>query len=353
MNDNNRFALGLVLGVGLTSCLWLALLAGQLGRPHADNLWVEQAYEKKIQAARRAGASPKILIVAGSGAMFGVDSRALADARGMPAINLSVNAGIGPYYIIDYAQPLVKRGDIVIVPLEYPLYSFNGEINHVFLSFLLSHPHIAPELPPLSLINAVWTAPFKRVLEGYLGVPGDFEVAGLYGAHNLDANGDQINSELALRDSALHRGAVEKKAEEYGAAFTADAIGWGLWRDFAQTLQARGACVIFVPPPMMFKPEYAEREEERKLYRDLPAYARRNGLNYFGDPRDFLYPRDWFFDTNYHLVAEKRQVYTTALLALLGDNPRTKCAGHALGDMKKHQILPYAKGGAASFQRPR
>jgi hypothetical protein len=103
---------------------------------------------------------------------------------------------------------------------------------------------------------------------------------------------------------------------------------------------------------MMFKPEYVERDQERKLYRDLPAYARRNGLNYFGDPRNFLYPRDWFFDTNYHLVAEKRQVYTTALLALLGDNPRNECAGYVPGDVKKYQLLPRAEADVASFQRP-
>ena len=134
--------------------------------------------------------------------------------------------------------------------------------------------------------------------------------------------------------------------------FTADALGWRLWRNFAETLQRRGACVIFVPPPMMFKREYAALEQERRLYLDLPATARQNGLHYLGDPRDFLYPQDWFFDTNYHLVAEKRQIYTTALLALLGDNPRSECAGYVPGDVEKYQILPHAEGGVASFQRP-
>jgi hypothetical protein len=325
MTENKRFALGLSLGVIVICSLWLLLLAGQLGRPHANNLWVEQAYEKKIRAARRRSGAPRVLIVAGSGAMFGVDSRVLADAWAMPVINLSVNAGIGPHFIIDYAQPLVGDGDIVLMPLEYPLYSYRGETNHVFLSFLLSHPHIALKLPVRILANVVWTAPLKRVLEGYLGMPEGFQVAGLYGPHNLDVNGDQINSELALRDHSLHRGAVAKKAEQYGMSYRADALGWQLWRAFADTLQARGACVIFVPPPMMFKPDYVEREEERTFYRDLPAYARQNGLDYRGDPREFLYPPEWFFDTNYHLVAEKRGVYTRALLALLGDSRVERC----------------------------
>jgi len=336
MSENKRFALGLGLGLALAAGLWLALVVGQLGKPHADNVWVEQAYEKKIQAASRAGASPRILIVAGSAAMFGVDSGALSEAWGMPATNLAVNAGIGPHFIIDYAQPLVEAGDIVLAPLEYPLYTYNGEVNHVLLSFLLSHPHMVPRLPVVALGKAMWSAPLKRVLEGYMGIPEDFRVAGLYGPHNLDANGDQINSELARRDSSLHRAAVAKKAEEYGADFTAEASGWQLWRNFARTLQDRGACVIFVPPPMMFKPEYAGRERERRLYRDLPATARQYGLHYLGDPREFLYPQDWFFDTNYHLVAEKRAVYTRALLALVGGNPLNKCADFELGREKMH-----------------
>jgi hypothetical protein len=325
MSENKRFALGLGLGLTLVAGFWLALVVGQLGKPHADNIWVEQAYEKKIQAASRAGASPRVLIVAGSAAMFGVDSAALSEAWGMPVTNLAVNAGIGPHFIIDYAEPLVNAGDIVIAPLEYPLYTYDGEINHVLLSFLLSHPYIVPRLSVASLGRALWAAPLKRVVQGYLGVPGDFRVAGLYGPHNLDANGDQINSELAHRNPALHRAAVKKMAEDYGAQFSGDAIGWRLWRQFALDLQQRGACIVFVPPPMMFKDEYVQREKDRRLYRDLPETAARHDLHYLGDPREFLYPQDWFFDTNYHLVAEKRRVYTEALIALLGDNPGAKC----------------------------
>jgi hypothetical protein len=75
----------------------------------------------------------------------------------------------------------------------------------------------------------------------------------------------------------------------------------------------------------MFKREYVERERESWFYRELPAAARRNGLYYLGDPREFLYPTDWFYDTNYHLVAEKREVYTRALIALIGRDPFTNC----------------------------
>ena len=329
MIDNYRFALGLVLGVGLALGLWLILVAGQVGNPHPDNLWVEQAYEKKLLAAGRFADSPRILIVAGSAAMFGVDSTALADAWGKPVINLGVNAGIGPYFLIDYAEPLVNKGDVVIAPLEYPLYSYAGEVNQVFLGFLLSHPTIIRQLPPLTWLKVLWMAPLKRVIEGYRGIPQGFQVAGLYGPHNLDQLGDQVNSELTLRDTTLHVNAVAKEAEEYGRHFTPDGIGWQLWLNFASVLRERGACVIFVPPPMMFKKEYAEREEDRWLYRELPEFARQTGLNYLGDPREFLYPQDWFFDTNYHLVAQKRKVYTAALISLIGDNPTSRCASLA------------------------
>jgi signal recognition particle subunit SEC65 len=334
MTDNMRFTLGLTLGGSLLLLGWLALVAGQLGRPHIDNMWVEQAYSKKIQAVRRVGATPKIVVVAGSGAMFGVSSSVLSDAWGLPAINLGVNAGIGPQFMIDYALPLINTGDIVIAPLEYPLYIYDGEVNHVLLSFLLSHPGAFPGFSFSSVVKAMWAAPLKRVLEGYLGMPEGFQVAGLYGPHNLDVNGDQVNSQLALRDGALHQAAVTKDAESYGQYFTADALGWNLWRKFADALQDRGACVIFVPPPMMFKAEYADRAQERRLYRDLPTAARQNGLNYLGDPRDFLYPSSWFFDTNYHLVAEKREVYTRALVSVVGANVQKSCTQEGANDAR-------------------
>jgi hypothetical protein len=324
--DNRQFGLGLLAAVALALASWVLLLAGQLGRPHPDNLWVEQAYKLKVGAARQRQQSPRILVVAGSGAMFGIDSAQLAAAWGMPAINLGVNAGIGPYFLIDHALPLLGPGDIIIAPLEYPLYTFDGDIGYVFLSYLWSHPAILPQLPLLSVAQAVWTTPLKRVLEAYPGGSSGAPVRGLYGPPNLDANGDQLNSQLAQRNDELHAAAVAAPAEQYGAQARPGALGWGLWRAFAAAAAERGACVIFVPPPLMAKPEYHELQAERRFYRDLPDVAAAEGINYLGDPRDFLYPPEWFFDTNYHLVAEQRRHYTWALVELIGLNPGAHCA---------------------------
>ena len=93
--SSRGFLRGALLGLALVGGLWLLMLAGQLGSPVPGTHWVEKAYEYKLAQANTIQ-QPKVLVVAGSAAMFGVDSTAVAEALGRPVVNLGVNAGILP-----------------------------------------------------------------------------------------------------------------------------------------------------------------------------------------------------------------------------------------------------------------
>jgi hypothetical protein len=82
---------------------------------------------------------------------------------------------------------------------------------------------------------------------------------------------------------------------------------------------------LFIPSTMMFNKLYIESPEERDFYESIQRIARQKGLMYIGEPLDFMYQAERYFDTNYHLVAESRVQHTQKLINLLGSDLNFHC----------------------------
>ncbi|MCK2089602.1 hypothetical protein MXC99_15620 [Thauera aromatica] len=319
-----HFILSAIITLLTLAALWLVVVASLAGRPHAYNQWVEQAYAYKIAAANTIE-GPRVVIVAGSSAMFGIDSGLLSRALGRPTVNLGVNAGVLAPFIIDRARQILRPGDWVILPLEYPLYHDEGVINRQFIDFYATHPLPISEIGWWRWLQLIWQLPLERVLEGYRGLPPGFHVAGLYGPQNLDARGDQINSETAHRTDAMKAAVEQSTPEQYGARALRGGASWARWRALARHIETMGGCAIFVPPAMLYRPSYRNNAIERDYYETLPEVARSNGLSYAGEPFDFMYEEEAFFDTNFHLTAERRVEHTNRLATTVSDAIGQSC----------------------------
>ncbi|MGH8420483.1 MAG: hypothetical protein ACRER8_24910 [Pseudomonas sp.] len=310
----NRFLLGLVLGLALVVGLWSLLLVGQAGRPVPTTQWIEKAYAQKLAIADSI-TQPKLVVVAGSAAMFGIDSGMLEQAVGRPVVNLGVNAGVLPPYIQNYARQAIKPGDWVLLPVEYPMYHGRYSINYPFLDYWWENPgfrHI--DVNTAQLAQVLWLTPLSRVLSGYRGLPDGFAVSGLYGPQNLDQRGDQLHSEAVQQQVWMRELVQQSEVETYGAQAHRWNANWASWKALADQVTAAGGCALFVPPPMLDRPAYHQGRELR-YYKALPDQARANGLNYIGTPLETMYPMDRFFDTNYHLNAESRTLYMQQLVS--------------------------------------
>ncbi|MFJ3484664.1 hypothetical protein ACIPL1_14950 [Pseudomonas sp. NPDC090202] len=308
-----RFVLGLLAGLGTVIGLWLLLLLGQMGRPVPTTQWVEKAYEYKLTLAAKVN-EPKLVVVAGSAAMFGIDSTRLAQAVGRPVINLGVNAGVLSPYIQSYARQAIKPGDWVLLPVEYPMYHGRWTINYPFLDYWWSHPafrHL--DINTAQMAQVLWLTPLSRALGGYRGLPAGFAVSGLYGPQNLDSHGDQVRSEAREQQVWMRQLVEQSTVETYGDQARSWNANWAGWKALADEVEAAGGCAVFVPPPMFDRPAYHHGRELR-YYQSLPDQARAQGLRYVGSPLQVMYPVEHFFDTNYHLNAESRAVYMQQLV---------------------------------------
>ena len=321
-----RSLAGVALGMLAWMGLWVGAIWGQLGSPHPDNAWVKGAYEVKAKAVARIQDHHKALLVGGSATMFGVDSALLSEGLGLPVANAGVNAGLGAYVVPREVDRFIAAGDIVVMPLEYRLLLWDGVPSYVTLSWALEHPETLRYWRITSLLNGLWSLPFARVQQGYGDSAFDAESwsrAGPYGPHKLSKFGDQVDTAAKQRTRAQWEAIESLAPERYDELYADTTLGLDEWAFWWERWQQRGACLVVVPPPFMKVAVY-ESTQYREFFDQIPKRVERRGVTYLGHPSDAFFTVEGMFDTNYHLTAESRRIYTEWLLeTLLSSN--VKC----------------------------
>ncbi|MGA4494236.1 hypothetical protein [Vreelandella venusta] len=319
-----RFLKGVAAGSFVVLALWVVIWAGQLGRPHPNNEWISESISYKQEIANTLP-SPKIVVLAGSGAMFGINSTYLEETYDRPTVNLGVNAGISLPVILNSAETIIQSGDLVLLPLEYPLYNREEAVSSSLIHWANSYPATFLQLPFKRALEVFAKTSFSRILEGYRGLPEGFTVSGDYGIQHQDEHGDQIGTDRGLREERHWNFLNSLPAETYGKALRDGSFDWVRLRRFRDEMLAKGACPVFLPPPLLFQQSYIESPIEADFYETLPFRASSEGLFWLGRPREAMRNANDFFDTNFHLVDEARLEHTKQITSWLGSQPMEQC----------------------------
>jgi hypothetical protein len=90
-----------------------------------DEAWLQYVYYVKEHLAREQlkNSTSKIIIVAGSGSLFGIDNTILSQITQRPVINMATHAGLSFDYHMGKVLPFINKDDIVVMPLEFTYYS--------------------------------------------------------------------------------------------------------------------------------------------------------------------------------------------------------------------------------------
>jgi hypothetical protein len=313
-----RFWSAAVLGFLLATFTWVAGLEAQLGVPTPSSRWIFEAYEKKIRVAAAISA-PRILIVAGSSALFGIDSAALSDAWARPVVNMAVNAGLGLNYILWQARQTAHAGDVILLPLEYALFVDDDRPNAQIVDYTFARdPAYWRDLSPWRAAWFVAALSPERWWQGLRRSDDRPITEGLYGGYHIGALGDQIHTAPADRTAQEAAELTASPVRDYGARAQSSEGGWAALAAFAKWGRTARVCLIAIPPAFLMRARYASDSVERAFFDGLPNRVGNLGIPYFGQPRDFMYPADWFFNTDYHLQDWARRAYTRRILAIPG-----------------------------------
>ena len=263
--------------------------------------------------------SPRIIIVGGSNNAFGIDSEMIENEFNLPVVNLSINGGLGLYYMLGEVVSETRKGDIVLLSIEY----FAKDNRNFLVNKLRSFPELLQYSSHYNIIDKVdlkISAAFKNVQAGILeyiytylpdrNVPEKPKPpkVPIYYRKAFNSNGDVI-SHLDLE------GHLEKSDRQY--------YPYKYWEQiddlnkFIRTTRKRGAEVFYLFPTYA-KSFYIQDAESLKLLElDIKTNLNVVVLN---ELESFVYPDSLFFDSNFHLTGKGRHQRTLDLIEILSNN---------------------------------
>lgn len=127
------------------------------GIPKDGNAY-ECAYNQKLELIANTP-QPRIILIGGSTVAFGTDSRRIIDSLHCHVVNFGLNKGVGIRYLLDDCLQYVRKGDIVVLQIEYDNFFNGGNGNVRDLTQLL----IATDWRNLSHLN--WQQ-WSNVIQG-------------------------------------------------------------------------------------------------------------------------------------------------------------------------------------------
>lgn len=321
VNASWRFFAALVVGFILVLGATLAAFCLNLGVPTNLSRWAFDLNQKKRALAAQVE-SPKLLLVGGSGILFGISAREIESQTGYRTINLGVHAGLGTNYILREAQRLTKPGDILLLVLEYELYK-SGKVrrtgtDNLMLEYIVSRdPGFFHTLSPMEQWNLFMLTSNQRLLRGLKNRlwPEADPAFGVYNVRSIDRWGDQTHHAKADRGPE-QREAVWRGEPDLRNGLPQHPDGFASIESFCSWAHTQHIRVLATYPNLCDRPDYhlpAARQTAEKI-RDFFS-----GLNVpvIGDYTDSLLPAEEFFDSDYHLTEEGALARTDRLIPQL------------------------------------
>lgn len=297
--------------LGLCAAVALSCAAAFAALPVNEDGFLAAVADK--HALIRATPGPRIVVVGGSNAAFGVDSRCVAEHFGRPTINMGLHAGLGLRYMLGEVKPYVTRGDVIVVSPEYAQFygMLDGEVT----------------LPDM-------TAIYPRAFASYSSVGQALTVSRSFSDHvsgrvallgaRLKGQPAAIQDPVYFRRGFNRQGDLEshlgRPAQDIStlllAAADADTSAFDEraieeLNRFQRFARERGATAVLVLPRI---PDAHYRRQAGVIdfaYRRLRAES---GMPVTARLSSTVLPVSSFYDTPYHLTAEGRARNTEAII---------------------------------------
>ena len=306
---------GLALAIVLSG-----LLIGQFHSDLRDDTYLAAVLEK--DRLIRNTPSPKIILVGGSNLAFGIDSKAIQDSLGLNVVNMGLYAKLGLKYMLAQVRPYIKRGDVVVVVPEYD--QFYGDYaegdNTLNTALLYAPPDRIPDFVRSYSIVDVVVRPrvenarrsFLRAVAAAVGKEQQIfppDTNAVYNRRSFNQYGDAVSH---LGKEGMNPDSIFVKRlppmKEFNRRTLHDL------NEIAETAQEKRAFAYFMFPSYIDRSYVINVAAIDSLARKLSSGMR---IPIVGGARTFAFPKEYFFDTRYHLNAAGREMRTQKMILML------------------------------------
>src|SRR6266540_4294659 len=257
--------------------------------------------------------SPRIILVGGSNVSFGFDAELMQRTLGIPVINDGLHAGLGLAPLREL-QEYIRAGDVIIISLEYNLFA-NQDVmdgDPAFLSDWIEYSprRIAYLSNPWKEASGIYATMLQRKVNRkvntYLFGGSLNEVRNVFVGTKYDLNGDFIGH---LQEASTNPQKIPSTPYPV-SGFQEDIFVF--LEHFNRIAQEKGARVYFEAP--------ASRQSNCKATGEMPlanffkTFKERSSIPVLTPLEEVCLPNKYFFDTEYHLNAQGREIRTRRLI---------------------------------------
>jgi hypothetical protein len=296
------------------------LLIGQYHTNLRDDSYLAAVLEK--DRLIRNTPSPKIILVGGSNLAFGIDSKAIQDSLGLHVVNMGLYAKLGLKYMLAQVRPYIKPGDVVVVVPEYDQFYgdyANGD-NTLNTALLYAPPDRIPDfIRSYSIVDVVLRPRVENTRRSFLRAfaaavgkentlfPPDTNT--VYNRRSFNQYGDAVSH---LNKKGMDPDSIFVKPLPPLKDFNRNTLKD--LNSIASTAREEKASAYFLFPSYIDRSYVINVAAIDSLRRKLAGGM---ALPIIGSPKDFVMPKQYFFDTRYHLNREGRDLRTLKMIEVL------------------------------------
>jgi len=290
----------ILLSIAVFYIIWIGIVYIQIGNPSQRSKWLYEVYALKEDHAQSIHGR-KIVIVSGSNALFGINSKMIEDQFNMPVVNDAVNAGLGMPYILYRSKKILKKGDVAILPLEYQMYQKEDEHSMTYIDYVIARdPEYFSTLNIIDQLKLIMSIGFMRTFQGLIAPFHQLKkTSGIYGIQNVNVRGDQINTESSKMTTRQRKQRDAFQPEKIKSSDLSDEFIHYM-NDYISWARLHCIRLIFMPPGYMAF-DYYKSEKYVKFLDNIKKYYQDANAIYLGKPEDYMYEKKYHYNSVYHL----------------------------------------------------
>ncbi|MEM7540211.1 MAG: hypothetical protein AAF384_01360 [Pseudomonadota bacterium] len=281
----------------LISCLLFgSLFFSVLHKPLTIGIYADYFERKTAYLSKAQG--KKVILLAGSNGRFSHRCESIEPIVGRPCANLSVTANLSLHYQFEKLKPWLKEGDLVYLPLEY------GQLNRTRNDG--AEVPFAVQYDKQALYGFAWrkriSALFYFDLPDLISSVGEMVLAQLgigrrYSASDLTEQGDE--SGRTFERAKPYRDYIQNFTWAGPETGTVDpqSIGGRAVNDFLHWADEHSVLVVGGLPTT-----FDDEPISEEVVDEIGVFFSNRQHRFFALENLSQYPRDCFFDTQYHLL---------------------------------------------------
>ena len=252
---------------------------------------------------------PKVIVVGGSSVAFGLDSKMLEDALGMPVVNFGLYATLGTKLMLDLSEDEVREGDVVVIAPE-----LDSQTLSLYFNAEATWQAFDGNLSLLRKIKKENRSEMAAASIGFAGSKirhikdGGIKSEGVYAKSSFDEYGDIV---FDRPYNVMKFGYDVNKPVSFGTEqYSEDFLCY--LSDYIASCREKGARVCYSFPPVNESGVSPETEDGdyQKLYSFL---AERLDCEIIGSPKGYILDQKYFYDSNFHTNSAGTKHHTAHL----------------------------------------